>query len=84
MIGSDPLIYDTRHLYRIYVIREKKKNTRYRSIIVSDIYPRVMFAVNVYEVSKPNNANTPSEASFFRYGSWRLVLKATGARREPE
>lgn len=47
---SDPLIYHTPHLDTISMIKEKQKNTSDRSINVIDIYLRVMFALNVYEV----------------------------------
>lgn len=48
---GDPLIYHTPHLYRIYMIED----TRDRSLNVSNIDLRVMFAVNIYE---RNNENT--------------------------
>lgn len=51
---SDPL---TPHLYRIYMIKDKKKNTRDRSINVSDIC-EVMFAMTVSEVSSVTRKHT--------------------------
>lgn len=77
---SDPLIYHTPYLDRIYVIKEKK-NTSDRCINVSDIYRRVMFAVNVCKVSSVTVKTHPlidTEASFFRLGPQCLVLKNSG------
>lgn len=80
---SDPLIYHTPHLYRIYMTKGKNGGARGASINLSAVCLNVMFAVNDCEFSSVPVKMQNLRYDFFRFHSLHPVLKATGAQ-EPE